>query len=99
MHPFTERFREVVARYLDGRQSLERAATDLVPVLREWKRALADAGRPTTLEELLGDRIDIGLLDAAQDLFRGLTKEQFSRPLDLFMLASRKLADPQEGAA
>ena len=98
MNPFAERLRAIVARYLEGQQSLDSAATDYARVWREWTQA-REAGRPTTLPELLVDRPDMDVLQGGEDLGPGLTEKQVPRLEDLLDLAFQKLSHGDKGAA
>jgi len=98
MNPFTERTREIVARYLDGRQSLESAATEFAQAWKDWIGA-RDAGRPLSVDALLADGPDNDVLQRG-DIF-GLVSLQaeFPRLLELMELVDRKMSTRDKGAA
>jgi hypothetical protein len=99
MDPFTERFRMIVARYLDGEQSLDTAVSDFAALWKEWHKARLGALRADTasLPETPPPGIDV--LHAGDELRPGMTDEEFPRLLEFMDRVSAKMSEGEHGAA
>jgi len=99
MDPFTDRFRAIVARYLDGEQPLEAAATDFAEVWKQFHKARLGALRGGTSSSPETSPSGIDVLHAGDDLRPGMTDEEFPRLVELMDRVWAKLAEDDKGAA
>jgi len=99
MDAFTERFRAIVARYLDGNQSLEAAATDFAEVWKEWHKTRLTALRADTSSSPEPSAPGIEVLHAGDDLRPGMTEDDFPRVVELMDRASQRMSQGDKGAA